>query len=150
MTEVCAERFKLILTVHLVLIKEQKILLSLRKNTGYGDGLYSLVSGTLDGGETATEATIREAKEEIGICISPSDLTYLSTMHCLSESKREYVELFFATSSWKGEIQNMEPDKCERVEFFDRNNLPENMIPYVRRGLENIGKGRVYDEHGFN
>lgn len=38
------ERFKLVVAVHLILIKNGKILLLRRYNTGYEDGNYSVVA----------------------------------------------------------------------------------------------------------
>jgi hypothetical protein len=43
------ERFKLTPAVYLILVKERKILLAKRKNTGWMDGFYSLVSDHMDG-----------------------------------------------------------------------------------------------------
>ena len=63
------ERFKLIPTSHLILIKDNKILLSRRFNTGYEDGKYSVVAGHLDGNETFIQAMVGEAREEAGIAI---------------------------------------------------------------------------------
>ncbi|HIE41446.1 MAG TPA: NUDIX domain-containing protein, partial [Candidatus Aenigmarchaeota archaeon] len=68
------ERFKIIPTVYLVLIKDNKILLSRRFNTGFHDGEYSFPAGHLDGNETLIQAMVREAKEEIGIELKPEDL----------------------------------------------------------------------------
>ena len=61
------ERVKIFVNVHLVLLKEGRILLSLRQNTGYEDGRYGLVSGHLEEGESITQGMKREVKEEIGI-----------------------------------------------------------------------------------
>ncbi len=47
-------------------LKNQSILMSLRKDTGYMDGFYSLCAGHVDEGETVLEAMVREAREEIG------------------------------------------------------------------------------------
>jgi len=61
------ERFKITPAVYLVLMKENKILLSQRYNTGYFDNHYSFPAGHLDGEETLKQAMVREAKEETGI-----------------------------------------------------------------------------------
>lgn len=61
------QRHKIVPAVFLLLIKNNKVLLLKRQNTGYADGKYSLVSGHVDKGETMQEAIIREAKEEAGI-----------------------------------------------------------------------------------
>lgn len=60
------ERAHLIPAVHLFLMREDEVLLSLRENTGFQDGNYSVVAGHLDGGERVVEAAIREAREEAG------------------------------------------------------------------------------------
>lgn len=42
------DRYKQIVAVHLILQQDDKILFQLRKNTGYGDGLYSLPGGHVE------------------------------------------------------------------------------------------------------
>jgi ADP-ribose pyrophosphatase YjhB (NUDIX family) len=68
------EKFKLIASVYLLFVKDDKILLLRRCNTGYEDGNYGLVAGHLDAHESLTQAAIREAKEESGVDINPEDL----------------------------------------------------------------------------
>ncbi|MGB2762695.1 MAG: NUDIX domain-containing protein [Minisyncoccales bacterium] len=75
------ERFKITPSVYLVLIKDDKILLSRRYNTGYFDNHYSFPAGHLDGEETLKQAMIREAREEIGIVLNPKDLELIHTMN---------------------------------------------------------------------
>jgi 8-oxo-dGTP pyrophosphatase MutT (NUDIX family) len=48
--------------VHLFLVREGRLLLSRRSNTGYEDGKLSVVAGKLDGGEQVVEAARRERK----------------------------------------------------------------------------------------
>ncbi len=64
-------RFKLIASVYVLFVKDGKILMLRRANTGYEDGNYSLVAGHADGNEALTAATAREAKEEAGVVIAP-------------------------------------------------------------------------------
>ena len=141
------ERFRPYAAVYLVLEKDGKILMAKRKNTGYQDGNYSLVSGHLDGGESATEALIREVQEEAGIRLKENDLKVVYVLHRLGD--REYIDIYMKTDHWEGEIKNMEPEKCEELKWFPKDNLPENTVPEVRVVLEDIEKGLFYGEQGF-
>jgi len=142
------ERFKLVPTSHLILIKNNKILLSRRFNTGYEDGNYSVVAGHLDGNETFVHAMVREAKEEAGIEIEPKDLEVIHVMHrkCPTE---ERIDFFIKAKKWKGELKIMEHDKCDDLKWFDLNNLPVNIIPYIKQAIEKIRNNTFYSEHGW-
>jgi ADP-ribose pyrophosphatase YjhB (NUDIX family) len=58
------ERFKLIAAVYLVLIKNNKILLLRRHNTGYFDGYYSLPAGHVEKEETLIKALLEKLKKK--------------------------------------------------------------------------------------
>lgn len=51
------------LAIHIFFKKNNQILLSLRTNTGYEDGKYSVVAGQVEYDESIIDAGIREAKE---------------------------------------------------------------------------------------
>ena len=138
------QRFKLILSVYLILIKDGKALLLRRQNTGYEDGNYSLVAGHADGDESATAATVREAAEESGLKIKPSDLRFAHCMHRRQDDER--VDLFFTTDKWQGDPQNMEPEKCDDLSWFPLVDLPPNTIPYIRQALDSYRQGIHYSE----
>lgn len=144
------ERFKLIPVSHLILIKDNKILLSRRFNTGYEDGNYSVVAGHLDGDETTREAMVREAKEEAGINIALEDLEMVHVMHRKSPPvANERVEFFLKAEKWQGEPKIMEPDKCDDLKWFLIDDLPANIVPYIRSAIENTGKKIFYSEFGW-
>ena len=142
------ERFKLPSAVHLFLMRDGQILLSRRFNTGYADGKYSVIAGHLNGDEEIKAAVIREAREGAGIEISPLDLQVVGVMHRKSNDER--IDFFLAATSWSGEITNREPDKCDRLSWFDLDELPENVIPYVRRALDNYRQGIWFDSFGWS
>lgn len=142
------ERFKLIPAVHLFLFKDNKVLLLRRFNTGYEDGNYSVPAGHLDGGESATMAMVREAKEEAGITIDPKDLQVVHVMHRI-KSREERVDFFLSANSWSGEPAIQELDKCDELEWFPLDNLPANVIPYLRFALEKYQVGAGYSEFGW-
>lgn len=135
------------IAVHLLFIKNGNILLLRRFNTGYEDGNYSLVAGHLEAGETVTQTAIREAHEEAGVQIAPENIQVAHVIHRKSNDER--IDFFVQVKAWDGEICNMEPDKCDDLSWFPLAELPVNMIPYVRFGLENYQKGVFYSEYGW-
>lgn len=141
------KRFKLLGAVHLLLIKDEHILLLKRYNTGYEDGNYSVVAGHLDGDEEVKSAMIREAREEAGIVIAPQDMQVTGVMHRKSNDER--IDFFLVAHDWHGEIINNEPHKCAELRWFPLNQLPENVIPYVRRAIQNYQQGHWFDSFGW-
>ncbi|MCL5008281.1 MAG: NUDIX domain-containing protein [Candidatus Marsarchaeota archaeon] len=135
----------------LVLRKGGNVLMIKRKNTGWHDGDYALVSGHLEPGETLREAMAREAKEEVGISISIKDLKPVHVMQKTDGIGKggDYVVVFFEAHRWKGIPRNMEPDRCSDVVWFDLKKLPENTVPLARHALKMIDDGKPYSEFGF-
>lgn len=140
--------FKVAISVHLLLLRNHEILLMRRINTGYGDGLYSLVAGHLEVGETVSQAVIREAFEEVGITLHPQNVSIVHVMHHRSGETR--LSLFFRAGNWEGEPANMEPEKCDDLQWFPQAALPENMVPYVKRALEQSQNGELFSEFGWD
>lgn len=132
-----SERFKAIVAVHLFLIKDNKILLLRRFNTGYEDGNYSVPAGHIDGGESVIDAMIREAKEEAGITIEENDLKFAHVMHRIKkEENEERIDFFFTCEEWQGEVRIMEPEKCDDLSWFEFDDLPLNVISYIIQALD--------------
>lgn len=145
------ERFKIIPAVYLILEKNGQMLLSRRYNTGNEDGNYSLIAGHLEGNESFRQAMTREAEEEAGIILNPADLKVIHITHkrkTISDDG-ERMDIFLIASKWKGEIKNMEPDKCDDLKWFSTDNLPENIVFYVEHALKQIGENKFYSELGF-
>ena len=136
---------------YLVLIRDNKILLLKRFNTGYEDGNYSMVAGHVDKGETFTQAIIREAKEEADIDLRAKDLSVVHIMHRNSrtDENNERVDVFFTAEKWTGEIINKEPYKCDDLSWFDIDDLPDNAIPYIKKAIDNIQNKIFYSEFGW-
>lgn len=141
------DRFKLILSVYLILIKDGKTLLLRRKDTGFEDGNYGLVSGHVDGDEQATVAICREAAEESGLIIDPKDVRFVHCTHRRQNDER--VDFFFTAEKWEGQPKNMEPEKCDDLSWFPLNDLPPNIIPYIREAIKNSQNGIYYSEFGW-
>jgi 8-oxo-dGTP diphosphatase len=137
-------RAKFPVTVHLLFFREDQVLLLRRFNTGYADGQYSVPAGHLDGGETVMAAAAREAEEEVGIKIGADDMGFSTVMHRMEEDER--VDFFIHVYQWDGEPFNAEPNKCDDLCWMNVNQLPANIVPYVRQALGNHLAKIPFDE----
>ena len=145
------ERFTLKSAVYLIPVKDGKVLLSRRFNTGWMDGKYSLVAGHLDGGETVSEAMIREAFEEANIKINKEDLIPVKVIHRMSDAgSGEYVDFFFVVEKWEGTPTIMEPDKCDDLNWFLIKDLPKNTLPYIKKVIETRNDNPPFFEFGWD
>jgi len=114
-------QFMLITSVYLLLMKDGKVLLQKRKDTGFRDRQWGLISGHHDGGETLVQSMIREAKEEANIDIVESDLEFVHLLH--KAEKDERLEVFFRTEKFKGQPIIAEPDKADAIGWFEMDGL---------------------------
>lgn len=151
-----ADRHKLIPAAYVIFRDNDKILLIRRANTGYHDGEYSLPAGHVGGtdergNEPAIMAACREAKEEVGVIVSPQGLRLVHTMHRKSTDPEphERIDLYFEASKWHGKLRNAEPNKCDKLRWVLMNDLPRNMVPEVRQALSMVAKHDPYSEFNF-
>jgi 8-oxo-dGTP diphosphatase len=130
--------------VYLILEKDNKLLLGLRENTGYMDGFYCLVAGSVEENESAKQALAREALEEAGLIINPEDLSIAHIMH--RKSGKNTIDIFMSCQSYEGEITNMEPHKCKELMYHSPEMVSNDIVPYVKIALENVRKNVFYSE----
>lgn len=71
----------------------------------------------------------------------------VGVMHRFSDEER--LDFFTVIHHWEGNITNMEPHKCDELSFYPLNELPENMIPYVRQAISNFHKGVWFESFGW-
>lgn len=142
------EKFKPYVAVWLVAKKGEQILLSRRYNTGWMDGYYTLVSGHLEEDEGVISAMIREAKEEAGLSLSREQLSVAHITHRKSLD-REYIDFYLVARDLDDEPKNMEPDKCDDMQWFSMNELPTNIVPNLKFALDAIKNKIYYGEFGW-
>ena len=134
-------------TVHLLFFRENQVLLLRRFHTGYADGQYSVPAGHLDGGETVLAAAAREGLEETGVHIEGEDIAFSSVVHRKDGDER--IDFFVHVRNWQGEPVNTEPEKCDELRWVSLDELPGNVIPYVRQAIQNHRLGIQFDEFGW-
>ena len=133
------KRNKVSVTALLLLTKDNEILLTRRYNTGYEDGKYSLPGGHVDIGEEVREAGVREAYEELDIKIKKEDLEVVKVFDRKVKDDA-YVDFILKCNNWEGSIQNKEKDKCDELKWVNKNNMPNNILPFMNE---------LFKENGF-
>lgn len=140
-------RFTVAAAVHLVLIRDDRVLLLRRYNTGYEDGKYSVPAGHLDGGESVSRAMAREALEETGIVLDPADLDVVHVMHrAAAGAGGERVDFFLTARRWSGQPEIREPDKCDELSWHPVDDLPDTVIAYVAAALAACRSSQLFSE----
>lgn len=132
------DRKKVNVAAYLLLEKDGKFLFLKRQNTGYRDGDYGMASGHLEDDESLEECIIRETKEEIGIDVK--DVEMMVVVH----TSDDYLDFMFKADSWDGEIKNCEEEKCAEMKWFGLDELPENITPEIKAGIEAYKNGEHY------
>ncbi len=146
------ERFKIIPEICLILIQEGKVVMLRRFQTGYQDGNYCLPAGHGEEGETMREAIAREAFEEIGITVASEDMEFALVQYRFAPDPWNHhvrVGFYFVPKTYTGTIHNAEPHKCDDVQLFPLDQLPENTVPFVRAALEAHARGENYNEFNW-
>jgi 8-oxo-dGTP diphosphatase len=105
-----------------VLLSNSKgqILLGKRKGS-HGAGKWAVPGGWLDYGETLKDCCRRECLEEVNLEIKDIDYQYFEEY--FSTMPRHVIHYAFFAKA-EGEPTLMEPDKCEKWEWFSLDNLP--------------------------
>ena len=109
-----------------------KILLLRKNNPDWQKGLYNGVGGKVDLDETPLEAIIRECQKEVGLEIS--SWSEIETIPLQSGVDLTY---FFAVIE-EEELKKAQGLEDERVEFFDIDNLPKNILKDLKEQIDNI------------
>lgn len=141
------DRFTLRCAVYPLFIKDGKILLYKRVNTGWEDGKYGVPGGHLEKDETVLEAACREGKEETGIDLDQKNLEFVHASH--RKSNYDYVDLFFKVTKWKGTPKLTEENKSDDFIWANLSNLPENTLEYVKSLARNLKENNLYSEIGW-
>ncbi len=137
----------MIASSYLMLVRDRKILLSRRYQTGYEDGKYSLPAGHVEDGESLMDCMAREVVEEIGVILAPQAFSLVHVMHQKHLDIR--MDFFFVADVGDQKPVIREPEKCDDLRWFPLNNLPANTIPYIRHAIECYQKKIFYSEFGW-
>lgn len=122
--------------VHMILVKDGKILVQKRKGSKLWPGYYALPAGHVDSGENQYDALVREAQEELGIELDIKNIinsyVVLRRNYFKIDGKKlePYIDYYFEFKKYKGTPKIMEKDKCDELIWVDINDLPEPFVNY--------------------
>ncbi|MFH0701650.1 MAG: NUDIX hydrolase [Candidatus Woesearchaeota archaeon] len=120
--------------VGVIVIQNDKVLLGKRKNA-HGEGSWSFPGGHLEFNEEVEECAIREVEEETGISIKNIRKATF-TNDIFEKEGKHYVTLFVVSDFAFGEVKVMEPEKCERWEWFEWDKLPQPLFIPIQNLLK--------------
>ena len=157
-------RRTVVVDVILLLMRNGRILLRERANTGYGDGAYEPPTGQLADRETIVETAIRVALAEAGIAIRAENVSLAHVMHDVSGSGR--IAFFLTVSGWQsdyspspggfgpaatgGKAGSVVPPGANRApgaRWFPVSHLPTNMLDRSRVALRNYAEGMRFSTY---
>ena len=143
------ERYKTGAFVSLILKRGSEVLLIRRFNTGCEDGMYGCAGGGLEAHEPVTQAVVREAEEELGIKLNKEALKTVHVVHRRNDLGQEMVGFFIEAFQWQGEPRNMEPHKCDDLQWFNINALPDNCQPTFKHVVAMLKNDVFFSEMGW-
>ena len=117
----------------------RKVLLGKRKNC-FGAGSWGLPGGHLEYGESFEEAITREMAEETGLIAKKIKTIGAFNTPVLPDS--HHVQIACLIEAYEGVPQIMEPDKCEVLDFYDLDALPEPLFFSSQPILREFRKNR--------
>jgi len=128
----------------IVINPDGKILVGRRK--GSHAQKWSIPGGHLEMGNTFESDAIREIKEETDLDISfPRVIAVTNNLETYREEGKHYISIVLVADKYSGELQNMEPDKCEEWRWVDPKNLPEPHFDASRLGIQCYLDKSVYE-----
>ena len=117
-------------------IKGNLVLLGKRKGK-HGPGEWAFPGGHLEFSETPAECAYRELLEETGLKaqrIVPGPWT-----NDIFDDNKHYITLVMFVTEFSGEPEVLEPNKCERWEWFEWDNLPQPLFRPVQNLIDSAG-----------
>ncbi len=81
--------------------------------------------------------------------IDPEDLRFLHASYRVNTDKAgDYVDFFFATNKWNGDIVNADPEKCDELIWVSLDQLPDNTVPAIKEAVAFILHNTPFSENG--
>ena len=117
----------------LALVQGNEVLLAQRSfQSDWAPGMWHVPGGKVEAGETVEAAALREITEEIGVEVQLVDVAFRGIVAYDQASGRHVDTFCFSTNRWTGNPSIKEPQKCEALDWFALDSMPDNMTEHSR------------------
>ena len=122
-----------------MVMKDNKVLLGLRKGTSHADGVWCFPGGHLEHGESFTAGAQRETMEEAGIEIE--NIRFIAVLNGLDFLPKHFVCIGLAADWKSGEPRPEDNGKMTDWTWYDLDKLPEPIYPPNKKFIDAYKNG---------
>ncbi len=127
------------------IVRQGKLLMGLRGPAAYLPDTWALPGGRVEYLERADQCLVRELKEELGVTVTTDDFKLIAvTDDPQPQHQQHHLHLTFAVTIGDQKPQLLEPDECQKWEWFDLDKLPEPLFPPHTKVLATIAGKSIY------
>ncbi len=118
--------------------KNELLIMKRGKKAKNEKGKWEIPGGSVEFNETIEDALKREVREEIGVEIRIIELLGVCN-HIILDEKQHWIAPTFICKITKGKPKILEPDKCEKLEWFSINKAEKLPLSITTKwGLKTI------------
>ena len=112
-----------------IINKEGKILLQKRsENVHYRKGKWGMVANHVGVDQSLVDALVQKAKEEIGYCLNPQDIRYLTMFKRNEEAEQRFTYFYYIKTDIKDEDIHLNEYLATDKKWFDFYELQKLML----------------------
>lgn len=127
--------------ISMLIFKDGKVLLGKRKGS-WASGEYGNPGGWLEPLEGFEEAAKRELREECGIEIG--NIRFSSVANITHYAPHQAILINLIADWVSGEVETLEPEKCEGWGWYDLDALPEPLTDGTKKAIEGYRTGKKF------
>ncbi|MES2121577.1 MAG: NUDIX hydrolase [Chlamydiota bacterium] len=126
--------------VAVLVMQEGKVLLGKRMGS-HGEGDWACPGGHLEFGESVEQCAMRELAEETGL--TAQSIRLGPWTNDVFEERKHYITFFVFVDRFAGDLQLLEPHKCQSWEWFSWNELPSPLFLPIRSLIQKVGHEKL-------
>lgn len=127
--------------IGVMIFKDSKVLLGKRKGS-HGENEYAFPGGHLDYMETIEDCAKRETIEETNIKIKNVRFQFLANVR--KYKPKHYIHIGVVADYKSGKVRIMEPDKCERWDWYNLNSPPRPLFKMTKLAFDSHKTKKIY------